>query len=365
MSAPNPIVQSFMRGDPQITAEPPPPDDPPADDAPPSDERRFANGASFILDTPREVPALWGLGNDVLWAEGEALMVVGPQGVGKSTVIQQLVRARLGLGDGKVLGHPVTPGEKRVLYLACDRPRQISRSMARMFTAEDRDVLDDRLRIWKGPPPYDFAKYTACLTRMCESAGADTVIVDSLKDVAIGLKEDEVGAAYNRARQLAIEAGVQVLEAHHQTKRGAGGTGKPNTLADVYGSGWLTAGTGSVVLLWGDAGDPIVELTHLKQPAEIVGPIRLHHDHAAGTSTVWHQTDLVLLARSQLNGLTAKQAATALFDTDKPTPAQVEKARRKLAALCSHVLRKNEGDPRSHVPTTYEPADRLPIEVPA
>jgi hypothetical protein len=34
----------------------------------------------------------------------------------------------------------------------------------------------------------------------------------------------------------------------------------------------ITAGAGSVVLLWGAAGDPIVEWRHLKQPAAEVGP---------------------------------------------------------------------------------------------
>jgi hypothetical protein len=39
---------------------------------------------------------------------------------------------------------------------------------------------------------------------LCEDADADTVVVDSLKDAAIGLSHDDVGSAYNRARQIAI-----------------------------------------------------------------------------------------------------------------------------------------------------------------
>lgn len=336
----------------------------PFDEQPIEDRSLFRNGASFVLDVPDGVPAVWGSGDEVLWAAGEALMVVGPQGVGKSTVIQQLVRARLGLGDTRVLGFPVEPGLRNVLYLACDRPRQIRRSMARMFTEADRTTLDQRLVVWEGPPPHDFAKHPNVLATMCHRAGADTVIVDSLKDVAVGLKEDEVGAAYNRARQLAItHAGVEIIEAHHQTKRGAGGTGKPDSLADVYGSGWLTAGAGSVLLLWGEAGDPIVEMRHLKQPHEPVGPLRIRHDHQAGTSHTWHVTDLVLLASAAIGGITAKQAATALFDTQKPTASQTEKARRKLEALAKPggLLRRHDGDPSTQTPTRYEPADRLPI----
>lgn len=285
-----------------------------------------------------------------------------PPGVGKSTVIQQLVKARMGLGSGFVLGHHVEPGSQRVLYLACDRPRQISRSMARMFTEADRPTLNDQLVVWKGPPPWDFAKHTGVLASMCARAGADTVIVDSLKDVAVGLVEDSVGSAYNRARQTALQAGVQVIEAHHQTKRGAGGVGKPNTLADVYGSMMLGAGAGSVVLLWGAAGDPIVELSHLKPPAESVGPIRIMHDHTTGTSEVWHALDLLSLVRNTLNGTTAKAAACALFTTDKPSPADTEKARRRLDALVrTGHLHKGDGDPRTATPATWWPAERLPI----
>jgi len=123
--------------------------------------------------------------------------------------------------------------------------------------------------------------------RMCEQAGADTVVVDSLKDAAIGLSDDEVGAGWNRARQFALREGVQVLELHHTVKRGANGA-EPNTLADIYGSTWITSGAGSVISLWGEAGDPIVSLRHLKQPFAEVGPFRLLHDHTTGITTVHH-----------------------------------------------------------------------------
>ena len=106
-------------------------------------------------------------------------------------------------------------------------------------------------------------------------------MVDSLKDAAVGLTDDETASGYNRARQLAITAGVQVLELHHLVKRGADGKA-PTTLADVYGSAWLTAGAGSVLLLTGDAGDPIVRASHLKQPMEPWGPAEMAHDHAEG-----------------------------------------------------------------------------------
>jgi len=232
-----------------------------------------------------------------------------------------------------------------VLYLAMDRPRQIARALRRTLGDLPREVLRDRLVVWKGPPVADIAKHPETLKGYADLAGADTIVLDSLKDAAIGLTEDEVGAGYNRARQLCIAAGIEVLELHHLVKRGANG-GRPTTLSDLYGSTWLSSGAGSVVLLAGDAGDPIVELLHLKTPAAEVGPWRIIHDHDAGTSSIWHSTDLVMMAKAKgAAGLTAKAAAIALFSTEKPSAAQVEKARRKLDALTkSGQLDFIEGD---------------------
>ena len=97
----------------------------------------FVGGGAFILDAPDRVPALWGEGDRVLWAEGEALMVCGGPGVGKTTITGQLVRALLAGGD--VLGLPVAR-RRRVLYLAMDRPRQIARSLRRQFGPEDSQL---------------------------------------------------------------------------------------------------------------------------------------------------------------------------------------------------------------------------------
>jgi replicative DNA helicase len=314
------------------------------------------DGATFILNQPKEIPAIWGHGEQILWAEGEALMICGPQGVGKTTLAGQILYARLGLLD-RVLDFPLQPTASRVLYLACDRPAQIARSLSRGVHEQWGDTLREKLFIWKGPPPDDFAKHPLLLREMCLKAKADTVFIDSLKDVAIGLTDDTVGASYNRARQFAVAAGIQVIELHHQTKRGAGGQGEPKTLADVYGSVWLTSGAGSVLLLWGDAGDPIVQLRHLKQPAEEVGPLRVSHDHNAGVSEVSHSVDLVKLAAQSRSGLSARDAAVAMFDTVKPTTAQVEKARRKLDRLVNdqlmHRVDGSRGGGGDRHPTTY------------
>ncbi|WP_431813880.1 AAA family ATPase [Kocuria sp. cx-455] len=291
-------------------------------------DARYVSGGTFIFDQPEEIPARWGDGEQILWAKGEALMVCGPPGVGKTTLTGQVVRGLLGLQD-QVLGYTVAPAQK-VLYLAMDRPRQIARSLGRHFHTTDRERVDDRLIIWPGPPPHDIAQKTDTLLELARLAGADVVVVDSLKDAAIGLSDDAVGSGYNRARQTALAGGVDIIELHHQRKETSQG-GKRDKLSDVYGSTWLTSGAGSVIGLWGEAGDPVVEFTHLKPVMDSVGPFQVTHDHQRGVSTVHGEVDLVALAAAG-NGITVTMAAHAIHG-EGATSAQREKVRRKITRL--------------------------------
>jgi len=291
---------------------------------------RLVGGDTFILDRPDTTPATWGDGNEILWAEGEPLLIAGPAGVGKTTLAQQIILAAIGLRPD-ALGYKVQPFG-RVLYIAADRPPQAARSLERMVTETDRDLLRQHLVFWKGPPDRDFAKHPDELTRMCQLVNADAVIIDSLKDVALGLSDDEVGAALNSCIQRTLVNGVQVLGLHHYRKRSQDhAKAEPKSLDELYGSTWITAGAGSVLSLWGAAGDPVVSLRHLKQPAEEVGPFQITHDHDRGHSTIDHGYDLLgqLRARGR-QGMTASVAACLMTKKDKPTASEREKARRKL-----------------------------------
>lgn len=321
-----------------------------------TEQARLVPGGSFVLDIPDAIPAVWGEGTKVVWAEGEAFTLAGPAGVGKTTLAGQVVRGRL--AGGTVLGMPVAPTSSKVLYLAMDRPRQIARSLRRTLGDVDRVLLDERLVVWVGPPLKDMAEEPETLLRLAEKAGADTVVVDSVKDAAVGLSDDRVGAGYNRARQMCLAAGVEVMELHHMVKKGENGA-DPTSLAHVYGSAWITAGSGSVALLWGQAGDPVVRWLHLKQPAEEVGPFPVEHDHLAGTSRIQDAVDLVVVARSAgKEGTTAKGAACVLFETTKPTPAQKQKAWRRLDGLVrSGYLRRVDGDDSQQKPTVWVAAE--------
>jgi hypothetical protein len=154
------------------------------------------------------------------------------------------------------------------------------------------------------------------------------VIIDSLKDIAWPLSSDEVGSAINRALGGLIAAEIEVISVHHNRKASAENK-KPNALADVYGSTWITSGSGSVLSLWGEAGDPLVELTHLKQPVEDVGPLDLEHNHDFGTTRLRERADAwSVLQDAGTAGISVQDAAAAIFG--KPSRSQVEKTRRKL-----------------------------------
>ncbi|WP_157874403.1 AAA family ATPase [Streptomyces sp. AcH 505] len=321
---------------------------------------RSTDGADFIFGASETARPVWGRDEDILWSEGESLIICGTDGTGKTTLAGQLLKARLNLGDGIVLGFPVRAGARRILYLACDRPKQAARSLARQFGREDTEVLQERLTVWKGPPPFDFAKRTDTLLRMCEAYDADTVIIDSLKDVALGISDDETGTAYNRARQLAIANGIEVIELHHTKKQSSNGGGRSHSLEMLYGSRWLAAGAGSVIMLDGEPGDPVVKLRHLKQPMNEVGPLDIEHEAKSGTSSVFESGANLEDLLYTPGGLTALMAAEREFQSKKPTLAERQRMRRKLDRLVTQgiatkVAATTKGNPDVYLPARARP----------
>jgi replicative DNA helicase len=309
------------------------------------DTSRAVDGAAFLDAIPETVPSIWGEREGAIaWSNGEPLMIVGPDGVGKTTLGQQLALARIGLSEA-LLGMPVERAAGRVLYIAADRPRQAGSSLKRMVGDAHRDVLRERLVVWPGPLPFDLGTEPRAFEEFVQDiGGVSDVFIDSLKDVATDLTKDEVGSRVNVAFQTVIAGGVELCVSHHQRKEGRD-SGKPKRLADVYGSRWLTAGMGSVLLLWGEPGDLVVELRHLKQPVEEVGPLSILHDHARGASNLRDQLDLEVVLTNAVHGLTVKGAAELMFETADPKANEIEKARRRLESLVGRNRAQRRDDP--------------------
>lgn len=296
---------------------------------------RLYDGISFAEEADIAGAAIWGRKDQVLWSRGEPFMLYGPQGVAKTTTAQRLTLGLAGI-EPIILGLPVASVERPIFYAACDRPVQAARSWRRMLLLlrdDQREILRERVRFWKGPLPFDIAAEPDRLVEFVDRRDCGVFIGDSLKDLAVDLTKDEVGSRVNRAWQLLIAEGIELLDLHHPRKALAGQTDRPRSLDDVYGSAWLTAGHGSVVALWGRPGDPIVDLSHLKQPEEEVGPFRILIDHELGMIERHDGGDLLAMLRHAPGGLTARDAAVLLFNASKPTDSDVEKARRRLEKL--------------------------------
>jgi replicative DNA helicase len=307
---------------------------------------RWADGAAFVLDTPSAPPALWGRDEDVLWAQGEPMMIAAPPGLGKTTLAQQLTLASCGIGSQRLLDLPVRPASGRVAYVAADRPAQAARSFARMVGEDDREALGERLLVWRGPLPFDIGRDPARLVPFLKQRDISVVVIDSLGAVAFDLASDEAGSRVFAAFSAATAEGIDVVITHHDRKREQGNKG-PRALDDIYGSRWITAAMGSVLYLEGGAGDLVVKLRHMKQPAAEVGPLEVRHDHSAGQSTIAEGTDLLDLAAI---GITAQAAAVELFGKAKRN--EVEKARRRLDKLADRGdLERAPGAPGE--PTIY------------
>jgi replicative DNA helicase len=311
---------------------------------------RLQLGGDFILDEPEIIPAIWGQGERVLWPEGEGIMITGHQGVGKTTVAEQLVLHRIGLRAGDFLGLPVTKSDRPILYLAMDRPRQAARSFHRMIADSDRQLLNGQLFVWRGPLPVDPTRdkdqFADFAEEICPNVG--TIIADSVKDFAPGISDDKIGSALNLSWQEVIARDIQLMLLHHERKA-PNGTKRVHSLDDVYGSTWLTAGLGSVIVLDGEPGDPTVELRHLKQPAEPVGPLTLRHDHSIGSTILFDsRPDLLnFLITTGSMGVTAAEAARVVIG--RAAPSDLRTIRRNLNQLVDqHLAIKQSGNRTKH-----------------
>ena len=222
-----------------------------------------------------------------------------------------------------------------------------------MVGEEHRAQLHEHLTVWQGPPPGDPAKYPSLLLELCKQACADAVIVDSLKDAAVGLSADEVGAGYNRARQNACAAGVQVLELHHLRK--ALPASKPNTEPSTASKAPPGSHAEQAPWFCSTANPVMRSCRSTTQTASLRGwPVQNHPRPRHRPIQDLAQRRPCLLAK-QPDGLTAVAAAMAMFETDQPTANEKDKARRRLDKLTGHGFLKitQQGDAATNKPKIW------------
>jgi replicative DNA helicase len=297
----------------------------------------MVDGLAFALGAMGDSQAIWGRGDEILWSSGEPTLIVGPDGVGKTTLLHNLILGSLEV-RADVLGFPVAPADRGILYVAADRPKQAARALWRLVRDHDERTharLKEGLLVWLGPPPFNLAKEPDRLAAWAQAVGASIVVLDSLGFVASDLSKDETGSGIAAAFATCSGLGVEVLVTTHGRKAQADNR-KPRELSDVYGSRWITSACGSVVSIWGKAGDPILELRHLKQPLGEVGPLMVELDRDRGELSVVSGSDLLGALRASPNGLTALEAGR-LMDAATPKAAEM-KARRRLEQYVARDL---------------------------
>jgi len=303
----------------------------------------------MLAESQAKIPTIWGPPESPLWSKGESLMLAGDVGVGKSTLAEELVVARLGRLD-TVLGYPVETDGGRVLYIAADRPKQILRGLNRTIGG-GVDGVGNMLVFRAGPLPVgiDLGDPT-CTEWLLEQAlamGATTVVVDSIKDTFREQSDEGSAGAYNIARQRVVSNGVELIEIHHTRKTSTQGHGDRSGLDAVYGSRWLTAGAGSVLTLVhakpaGDHEDSTEESSPvlLRQVKAITEPhdkMRLTLDRDAGRLVPASEPESLssaILSALFFGGAPMTVAAVCehLFP-EGPTPAEVARVRRALQRL--------------------------------
>ncbi len=86
-----------------------------------------------------------------------------------------------------------------------------------------------------------------------------------------------------------------------------------------------------MLLLDGAPGAEQIRASHVKQPADQVGPLKLTHDHEMGETSVEQEKDPLKALRGFEDWVSAKEFAYVLFaSADR---SDIEKARRKLQIL--------------------------------
>lgn len=296
---------------------------------------------SAVFDVPAQPQSIWGEDDECLWPKLQPLMLYANTGLGKTTVVQRVALARIGIGPSEVLGYPVEPlpaGEK-IIYIAADRPIQAMASLRRMVTDDDetRRILDERW-IWETKRQVRADRPNAFL-ELCERHNGTMLILDSAKDVAPGpLKDEEPAGKLVDAWSRCIANEIDVAAMHHPRK-GQSSTAPPDSVDEIYGSSMLANGAGSILSMYGVPGSGTAGMVQLKMPARQAPAMDIVFNYETGTITRRNYRDLNdFLQRGEW--VTVRQVAAFLYakPEHEVTHPERKRATRKLQNLVTKRL---------------------------
>ena len=235
------------------------------------------------------------------------------------------------------------------------RPRE---AFKRLVNLNDADLLAETPRHWKGAAPVRSREVrSGALADFVESHRAGTLMIDSVKDMTVGLSDDVQRCQFNMAIEEGHRPRHRVLSNHHQRKAQAEKK-RPDTLDDVYGPRGLPQATEACCLLWGKPNDPIVTLHHVKSP-------RMRSDRSNSRSTSSKEADSPRRRNRagtagcrRHDGLEAADAARQVYETDKPSAARREKIRRQLEELVKGGVATSQKGIKKTDPARYFPLHR-------
>lgn len=189
-----------------------------------------------------------------LLQEAGYFLLTGAPGVGKSTFTLDAM-IKLALGQD-CLERPVAKPRRIGIVSLEMGPADLKWFMTTQqqgFTKEERQVLNENLRIFAlGEPLYlTQEEPQKLLENWIKQYELDGLVIDSMGSTTPGsLSGDEhVKTLMDWNDHLRQETGIFTWYIHHQRKAN-GDNKKPNQLADVFGSQYITARATTVVCLW-------------------------------------------------------------------------------------------------------------------
>lgn len=254
--------------------------------------RKLFPAGEWALTEPSSSRAVVGVGQQILWADEEPLLVVADTGSGKSTIQQNILRASIGLIPS-VLGMPARHF-KSALYIAADRPKQIRYSLKRMVSEDTADTWDQFVYIHDGPLPFPINEkpesllpFVKELSEKLDRPPFEAVVIDSLKDIVSEMDDNTPGIMINQALQSLCQNRIQLSCCVHPRKMGSGKDKERNpTLDDVGGNKNIVNGAGSVFYIGAPDDLGYQLLTHLKMPAEKIEGLSMLIDKPSGNISV-------------------------------------------------------------------------------